>query len=150
MGRKKKKKKNLQTYRHGVTAFNKEVFTHGCLKYTQRTGGAFICLSLVHGSIRMHMQMLKTKLKENKEYEILTQNCELERERERPSMEMNHSSQLQSVAKDRRLDALGDLRIIPDEILCAILVYLTPRDVARLSCVSRSQFLSFNYSILFM
>lgn len=40
--------------------------------------------------------------------------------------------------KDRRTDALGDLRVLPDETLCAILVLLCPRDVARLSCVSRS------------
>ncbi|KAL0368842.1 UNVERIFIED_CONTAM: F-box protein [Sesamum calycinum] len=41
--------------------------------------------------------------------------------------------------KDRRADALGDLRVLPDEILCNILTTLTPRDVARLSCVSRIQ-----------
>lgn len=38
---------------------------------------------------------------------------------------------------DRRADALGDLRLLPDEILCAIVEQLTPRDVARLACVSR-------------
>lgn len=43
-----------------------------------------------------------------------------------------------AVGKDRRTDALGDLRVLPDEILCTILTRLTPRDVARLSCVSRS------------
>lgn len=40
--------------------------------------------------------------------------------------------------KDRRADALGNLRVLPDEIVCSILEYLCPRDVARLSCVSRS------------
>ncbi|CAN4122310.1 unnamed protein product [Withania somnifera] len=38
---------------------------------------------------------------------------------------------------DRRPAALGDLCILPEEILCAILTYLTPRDVVSLSCVSR-------------
>lgn len=38
---------------------------------------------------------------------------------------------------DLRADALGDLRVLPDEILCAILEQLTPRDVGRLACVSR-------------
>lgn len=42
-----------------------------------------------------------------------------------------------AAVKDRRIDALGDLRFLPDEILCAILTTLTPHDVARLSCVSR-------------
>ncbi|KAM7516848.1 hypothetical protein LguiA_006431 [Lonicera macranthoides] len=65
-------------------------------------------------------------------------------------MEMNNSSQLQSVTKDRRLEALGDLRIIPDEILCAILVYLTPRDIARLSCVSSVMYIFCNEEPLWM
>ncbi|KAL0432686.1 UNVERIFIED_CONTAM: F-box protein [Sesamum latifolium] len=54
----------------------------------------------------------------------------------------NSNGELQSgtsaaFMKDRRADALGDLRVLPDEILCNILTTLTPRDVARLSCVSR-------------
>lgn len=40
--------------------------------------------------------------------------------------------------RDRRPDALGDLRVLPDEIICDVLDLLTPRDLARLSCVSRS------------
>lgn len=58
----------------------------------------------------------------------------------RPSMEVENSVP-QFPPKDRRPDALGDLTVIPDEIICAILVSLTPRDVARLSCVSRFHFL---------
>lgn len=37
----------------------------------------------------------------------------------------------------RRLEALGDLRVLPDETLFAILTYLSPHDIGRLSCVSR-------------
>lgn len=40
--------------------------------------------------------------------------------------------------RDRRLDALGDLRVLPDEIICSIMQLLTPRDLGRLACVSRS------------
>ncbi|KAK3025936.1 hypothetical protein RJ639_040852 [Escallonia herrerae] len=36
---------------------------------------------------------------------------------------------MESALRDRRPDGLGDLRVIPDEILCAILVALTPRDI---------------------
>lgn len=43
----------------------------------------------------------------------------------------------QSQTKDRRPDALGDLLVLPDELLSSILERLTPRDVGRLSCVSR-------------
>ncbi|KAK3016304.1 hypothetical protein RJ639_007624 [Escallonia herrerae] len=35
---------------------------------------------------------------------------------------------MEPALRDRRPDGLGDLRVIPDEILCAILVALTPRD----------------------
>ncbi|KAL3514196.1 hypothetical protein ACH5RR_026913 [Cinchona calisaya] len=49
-------------------------------------------------------------------------------------------SQFQSAASippaDRRVEALGDLRHLPDETLCSILTYLSPHDVGRLSCVS--------------
>ncbi|CAM8946221.1 unnamed protein product [Rhodiola kirilowii] len=38
--------------------------------------------------------------------------------------------------RDRRLDALGSLRVLPDEIVCVILDRLTIRDVGRLACVS--------------
>lgn len=39
--------------------------------------------------------------------------------------------------KDRRPEALGDLKVLPDELICYILENLTPRDVGRLACVSR-------------
>ncbi|KAI8550342.1 hypothetical protein RHMOL_Rhmol06G0098000 [Rhododendron molle] len=52
--------------------------------------------------------------------------------------------------KDRRPDALGDLTVIPDEIICAILVSLTPRDVARLSCVSSVMYILCNEEPLWM
>ncbi|XP_004237935.2 lysine-specific demethylase JMJ21 [Solanum lycopersicum] len=51
---------------------------------------------------------------------------------------------------DRRPAALGDLRILPDEILCSILTYLTPRDVARLSCVSSVMYILCNEEPLWM
>ncbi|XP_059279731.1 lysine-specific demethylase JMJ21 isoform X1 [Lycium ferocissimum] len=51
---------------------------------------------------------------------------------------------------DRRSTALGDLRILPDEILCDILTYLTPRDVARLSCVSSVMYILCNEEPLWM
>lgn len=47
------------------------------------------------------------------------------------------SSSGSPMPKDRRLEALGDLRVLPDEILCAIFTFLSPHDVGRLSCVSR-------------
>lgn len=65
---------------------------------------------------------------------------------EKRKMEVEENPQLQTRPEsspmeveqiDRRPAALGDLRILPDEVLCAILTFLTPRDVARLSCVSR-------------
>nr|GMD94024.1 F-box protein At1g78280 [Ipomoea batatas] len=60
-------------------------------------------------------------------------------------MEVEESSQspkqsqpwpIEATPLDRRFSALGDLRVLPDEILCAILTYLSPRDVARVACVS--------------
>ncbi|KAK9757623.1 hypothetical protein RND81_01G174600 [Saponaria officinalis] len=42
-----------------------------------------------------------------------------------------------TMENDRRTGALGDMRVIPDEIICDIISVLSPRDVARLSCVSR-------------
>ncbi|XP_057786261.1 lysine-specific demethylase JMJ21 [Salvia miltiorrhiza] len=64
----------------------------------------------------------------------------------------NTNGELRSVAaaKDRRTDALGDLRVIPDEILCAILTRLTPHDVARLSCVSSVMYILCNEEPLWM
>ncbi|EOY30600.1 Transferases, transferring glycosyl groups, putative isoform 1 [Theobroma cacao] len=37
--------------------------------------------------------------------------------------------------EDRRADALGNLKSLPDELICTILDYVTPRDIARLACV---------------
>ncbi|KAL6578361.1 hypothetical protein OROMI_010689 [Orobanche minor] len=55
-----------------------------------------------------------------------------------------------AVVKDRRMDALGDLRVLPDEILCTILTRLTPRDVGRLSCVSSVMYVLCNEEPLWM
>ncbi|XP_043689976.1 F-box protein At1g78280-like [Telopea speciosissima] len=52
--------------------------------------------------------------------------------------------------KDRRTVALGELRILPDEIICAILENLTPRDVARLACVSSVMYILCNEEPLWM
>ncbi|KAK1287804.1 F-box protein [Acorus calamus] len=52
--------------------------------------------------------------------------------------------------RDRRPDALGDFRVIPDELLCAILECLTPRDVGRLSCVSSVMYILCNEEPLWM
>ncbi|XP_073022149.1 lysine-specific demethylase JMJ21 [Primulina eburnea] len=46
------------------------------------------------------------------------------------------SESIVSFENRRRVEALGDLCVLPDEILCSILANLTPRDVSRLSCVS--------------
>lgn len=51
--------------------------------------------------------------------------------------------------RDRRTDALGDLSVLPDETVCAILEYLTPRDVARFACVSRFFFFFFSFLYCF-
>ncbi|RDX72118.1 F-box protein [Mucuna pruriens] len=52
--------------------------------------------------------------------------------------------------RDRRTDALGDLRVLPDEILCAILERLTPRDAARVACVSSVMYILCNEEPLWM
>ncbi|KAK9269878.1 hypothetical protein L1049_025451 [Liquidambar formosana] len=52
--------------------------------------------------------------------------------------------------KDRRPDGLGDLRVLPDEIICAILDNLTARDVARLACVSSVMYILSNEEPLWM
>ncbi|MBA0759727.1 hypothetical protein Gotri_022566, partial [Gossypium trilobum] len=62
-------------------------------------------------------------------------------------MENSHESQSLHL-KDRRVDALGNFNLLPDELICAILDYLTPRDIARLACVSR--FLFFFALFLFL
>lgn len=62
-------------------------------------------------------------------------------------MEIDESS---IAPKDRRIDALGNLRVLPDETLCSILVLLSPRDVARLSCVSSVMYILCNEEPLWM
>ncbi|CAN0889949.1 Lysine-specific demethylase JMJ21 [Linum grandiflorum] len=52
--------------------------------------------------------------------------------------------------KDRRSDALGDLRVIPDELIASILELLTPRDVANLACVSSVMYIFCNEEPLWM
>lgn len=52
--------------------------------------------------------------------------------------------------RDRRTVALGDLRVLPDEILCAILERLTPRDAARVACVSSVMYILCNEEPLWM
>ncbi|KAJ7965736.1 F-box protein family [Quillaja saponaria] len=52
--------------------------------------------------------------------------------------------------RDRRHDALGDLRVLPDEIVCFILELLTPRDVARVACVSSVMYILCNEEPLWM
>ncbi|CAI9116257.1 OLC1v1017354C1 [Oldenlandia corymbosa var. corymbosa] len=54
------------------------------------------------------------------------------------------------VVKDRRPEALGGLSFLPDEILCSILTYLTPRDIGRLSCVSSVMYIFCNEEPLWM
>ncbi|CAI8599082.1 unnamed protein product [Vicia faba] len=52
--------------------------------------------------------------------------------------------------RDRRIDGLGDLRVLPDEILCSILERLTPRDAARVACVSSVMYILSNEEPLWM
>ncbi|CAN1181872.1 Lysine-specific demethylase JMJ21 [Linum perenne] len=54
------------------------------------------------------------------------------------------------VFKDRRSDALGSLRVIPDEVIASILELLTPRDVANLACVSSVMYIFCNEEPLWM
>ncbi|XP_074304173.1 lysine-specific demethylase JMJ21 isoform X1 [Silene latifolia] len=51
---------------------------------------------------------------------------------------------------DRRIGALGDMRVLPDEIICDIITALSPRDVARLSCVSSVMYIFCNEEPLWM
>ncbi|KAF3320802.1 F-box protein [Carex littledalei] len=51
---------------------------------------------------------------------------------------------------DRRVDALGALRILPDETICAILELLSPTDLGRLSCVSSVMYIFCNEEPLWM
>ncbi|XP_042493382.1 F-box protein At1g78280-like isoform X2 [Macadamia integrifolia] len=52
--------------------------------------------------------------------------------------------------QDRRSVALGDLRVLPDEIICDILENLTPCDVARVACVSSVMYILCNEEPLWM
>ncbi|KAK6940180.1 F-box domain [Dillenia turbinata] len=52
--------------------------------------------------------------------------------------------------RDRIADALGDLKVLPDELICAILENLTCRDIARLACVSSVMFIFCNEEPLWM
>ncbi|KAF9612080.1 hypothetical protein IFM89_037999 [Coptis chinensis] len=52
--------------------------------------------------------------------------------------------------KDRRPEALGDLQLLPDEIICSVLELLTPRDVACVSCVSSVMYVLCNEDPLWM
>jgi hypothetical protein len=52
--------------------------------------------------------------------------------------------------RDRRTDALGDLRVLPDETICSILERLTPRDAARVACVSSVMYILSNEEPLWM
>ncbi|RZC87778.1 hypothetical protein C5167_028230 [Papaver somniferum] len=54
------------------------------------------------------------------------------------------------VPKDRRYEALGELRVMPDEIICSILEYLSPNDVVRISCVSSVLYILCNEEPLWM
>ncbi|KAI6687816.1 hypothetical protein NL676_024644 [Syzygium grande] len=51
---------------------------------------------------------------------------------------------------DRRPGALGDLCVLPDEVICSILENFSPRDVARLSCVSSAMYILCNEEPLWM
>ncbi|KAM1365809.1 hypothetical protein ACFX13_044784 [Malus domestica] len=51
---------------------------------------------------------------------------------------------------DRRPAALGDFRVLPDDLICDILEYLPPRDVARLACVSSVMYILCNEEPLWM
>uniref|UniRef100_A0A7C9ARL2 JmjC domain-containing protein n=1 Tax=Opuntia streptacantha TaxID=393608 RepID=A0A7C9ARL2_OPUST len=62
----------------------------------------------------------------------------------------NNGQQMQTVVKDRRPGALGDLSVLPDEVICRILSLLSPRDVARLSCVSSVMYIFCNEEPLWM
>ncbi|XVE55528.1 hypothetical protein DITRI_Ditri03aG0166000 [Diplodiscus trichospermus] len=61
-------------------------------------------------------------------------------------MENSHAFPL----KDRRADALGNLNSLPDELICTILDYLTPRDIARFACVSSVMYIFCNEEPLWM
>uniref|UniRef100_A0A803MEA6 F-box protein n=1 Tax=Chenopodium quinoa TaxID=63459 RepID=A0A803MEA6_CHEQI len=51
---------------------------------------------------------------------------------------------------DRRAEALGNLRVLPDEVVCEIISFLSLQDVARLSCVSSVMYIFCNEEPLWM
>ncbi|KNA15547.1 hypothetical protein SOVF_097330 [Spinacia oleracea] len=51
---------------------------------------------------------------------------------------------------DRRAGALGDLRVLPDEVICAVISFLSPPDFGRLSCVSSVMYIFCNEEPLWM
>nr|XP_043615295.1 F-box protein At1g78280 [Erigeron canadensis] len=63
---------------------------------------------------------------------------------------MEAQAQEEVVARDRRADALGDFNVLPDETVCSILDLLSPRDVARLACVSSVMYILCNEEPLWM
>ncbi|KAL2893737.1 hypothetical protein RDABS01_009646 [Bienertia sinuspersici] len=54
------------------------------------------------------------------------------------------------VGNYRRVRALGDLRVLPDEVICDIISFLSPPDVARLACVSSVMYIFCNEEPLWM
>ncbi|XVF39550.1 hypothetical protein PTKIN_Ptkin01aG0043200 [Pterospermum kingtungense] len=52
--------------------------------------------------------------------------------------------------KDPRADTLGNFKSLPDELICTIFDFLTPRDVARLACVSSVMYIFCNEEPLWM
>ncbi|GMJ02494.1 hypothetical protein like AT1G78280 [Hibiscus trionum] len=64
-------------------------------------------------------------------------------------MEISHEPQNLQF-KDRRADALGNFSRLPDELICALLDYLTPPDIARLACVSSVMYIFCNEEPLWM
>ncbi|KAL6179441.1 hypothetical protein ACLB2K_050956 [Fragaria x ananassa] len=52
--------------------------------------------------------------------------------------------------RDRRPDALGNFLVLPDELICSVLELLSPRDVARLSCVSSVMYIFCNEEPLWL
>lgn len=52
--------------------------------------------------------------------------------------------------RDRRPDAFGNLRVLPDELICSILEHLSPSDLGRLSCVSSALYILCNEEPLWM
>ncbi|XP_010535386.1 PREDICTED: F-box protein At1g78280 isoform X2 [Tarenaya hassleriana] len=52
--------------------------------------------------------------------------------------------------RDRRSETLGGLHVLPDETICFILEYLSPRDIARLACASSVMYILCNEEPLWL